>query len=460
MSTSLSSKRIVIVQAGDISEPFTITALNPLYEQLQLCSVEASFPQEDLFSFIGRTAFFGVIFERTYSLFDTQRRESDFLDEVATRNALGFIYLVPSQTPPYPPGSLGELSVGLILKEEYHLRGLAGEALELVLDQAFTTMNCHRVQAALLDSPLKDRVMRLFMSRQFLHEGRRRRSFFSLIEQQWRDTTCLALLDTDWLIRTSRLTTVLPRTLWDEMLWRHERERDQLLRWEQEQAEPFGGIPKWLKRTSSMETVRVNVNYLTDSSDTSPSDAEGARPEDQSDSEAGQSDFELLSRRDGLRRRKGKRAATDAHLDTFPYSSESEQEAEFPPFKSRRVYLDDGNEGPSRSQSEAPSFATAPSRSPSLSPAPTSSDEFEADSNAWRSPRPLSRSSTVSSTSNLSEGYTSSAAESPWEMLSDAGSIHAISEREDSPVDPFLERSVENSHLHDGDSEQYWGKAL
>ncbi|KAH7869149.1 hypothetical protein F5051DRAFT_337209, partial [Lentinula edodes] len=166
---------------------------------------------------------------------------------------IGIMYLVSSQTPPYPPGSMGELSFGIIIASKSRGKGYAKEALGLVLDEAFKSMRCHRIQACLLDTFAKDRAMRLFMGMRFAHEGRRRRVFFSIVEQEWKDVTCLAILDTDWMIRSRYLTEATPTTLWDELLSRHNREREELLRWEEEQSQSWR---TGLKRTSSMETIR------------------------------------------------------------------------------------------------------------------------------------------------------------------------------------------------------------
>jgi len=60
----------------------------------------------------------------------------------------------------------------------------------------------------------------------------------------WKDATYLAILDTDWFMRS--YFKPAPKSLWDEMFARHQREREELLR-----------CDKTLKRTSSMETVRM-----------------------------------------------------------------------------------------------------------------------------------------------------------------------------------------------------------
>jgi len=58
------------------------------------------------------------------------------------------------------------------------------------------------------------------------------------------------MLDTDWVMRTSISPRfrVAPKSLWDELFARHQREREELLRWEER------NYP--LKRSISMETVR------------------------------------------------------------------------------------------------------------------------------------------------------------------------------------------------------------
>ena len=86
--------------------------------------------------------------------------------------------------------------------------------------------------------------------RGFVHEGIRRRSVFCPNEGArgtWKNVTYLALLETEWLMRS--YLKPAPKNLWDEMFARHAREREELLRWDERQQK--------LKRTSSMETVRI-----------------------------------------------------------------------------------------------------------------------------------------------------------------------------------------------------------
>ncbi|KAJ3798845.1 hypothetical protein GGU11DRAFT_555192 [Lentinula aff. detonsa] len=294
MNSRLTSERLVVVGGEDTINHLNSLAVDSLYEELQLCTVDAGFPQEDVSSFACRTHYFGIIFHKNESkneelelcsppkedsLIEEPGKHSldiaswtnmnDVLENNGTQEdtelgmVVGIMYLISSQAPPYPPGSIGELSFGIIISQDHRGKGYAKEALRLILDEAFMTMNCHRIQVCLLDTYAKDRAMRLFMGMRFVHEGRRRRAFFSILEQEWKDTTCLAILDTEWLIRSKYLIESPPATLWDELLSRHNQEREELLRWEEAQSQSW---PAMLKRTSSTETVRAN-QYLSDTSD-------------------------------------------------------------------------------------------------------------------------------------------------------------------------------------------------
>jgi hypothetical protein len=63
--------------------------------------------------------------------------------------------------------------------------------------------------------------------------------------------TTLSLLATDWALRD--VFKPAPVTLWDELFARHERERQDLLKWEDKNL----AEQRKLLRTSSMETIRV-----------------------------------------------------------------------------------------------------------------------------------------------------------------------------------------------------------
>ncbi|KAI9460792.1 hypothetical protein HD554DRAFT_1562754 [Boletus coccyginus] len=166
----------------------------------------------------------------------------------------------------------GEANIGVITTPDLQCRGYAREAVHVVLRWAFEELKFHRIQAAVPDTPSKDRALRLFIGCGFAHEGTKRRAVYQSdgegMAGVWRDVTYLAMLDTEWMLKSAWMRanrTPKPPivSLWDEMFARHAREREELVRWE----EKHGRI----RRTSSMETVRdrakkaaQDMAYLTD----------------------------------------------------------------------------------------------------------------------------------------------------------------------------------------------------
>jgi hypothetical protein len=92
----------------------------------------------------------------------------------------------------------------------------------------------------------------------FIREGIGRRSIYCPnegVRGAWKDVTYLALLDTEWFVRS--YLNLAPKNIWDEMFARHGRECEELLRWDDREQR--------LKRTSSAETVRaVDASSATD----------------------------------------------------------------------------------------------------------------------------------------------------------------------------------------------------
>ncbi|KAH7882370.1 hypothetical protein F5I97DRAFT_1909732, partial [Phlebopus sp. FC_14] len=148
--------------------------------------------------------------------------------------------------------SAREASIGVIICYESQKKGYAREAVGEVLRVAFEFFSCHRVQAAILDTPGMDRPMRLFIGLGFTHEGTRRHSVSQQEDQgiagTWKDVTYLAMLDTDWVMRHAGKMRTERITLWSEMLDRHTRERDQVLKWEEKY--------RTLTKSASTETLR------------------------------------------------------------------------------------------------------------------------------------------------------------------------------------------------------------
>jgi len=144
----------------------------------------------------------------------------------------------------------GEANIGIILAPEAREKGFEMQAGNLVLSWLFDEIGFHRVQAGVLDSAGKDWAITQFTQMGFVHEGIRRRAVFCPnegVRGEWKDVTHLGLLETDWLMRA--YVKPAPKNLWDEMFFRHAREREELLRWDDRKQR--------LNRTSSMETLRV-----------------------------------------------------------------------------------------------------------------------------------------------------------------------------------------------------------
>ncbi|KAJ7432899.1 hypothetical protein B0H11DRAFT_2123567 [Mycena galericulata] len=200
----------------------------------------------------------------------------------ASRKAIGVIYLAASPLAHVPPNQVGELSLGILLDPAHRGKGYAREAIQLVVKHAFEVKHCHRIQASLLNLhwSSKDRMVSLLTQLRFGHEGTKRRAFFNPLIAEWQDVTTLAILDTDWAMRS--FFKPAPKSLWDELFLRHERERDELLRWEADQ---------------NMETLRaVNASADTDANDSDAPSAASSSKSSKSKSkvEIGDSDFSAV----------------------------------------------------------------------------------------------------------------------------------------------------------------------
>ncbi|CDO77509.1 hypothetical protein BN946_scf184912.g8 [Trametes cinnabarina] len=150
----------------------------------------------------------------------------------------------------------GQLHIGVGILPSQRGKGLGRKACELALELAFDLLQVHRVQARIMSSLYCNRARSLFAALGMSHEGSHRRAVTSAAGE-WVDVTHMGMLDTDWMVRSRIRTT--PKSVWDELLERHQRELEQLLRTEEQAMK--------LRRTSSMETVHV----APDPADTSSS---------------------------------------------------------------------------------------------------------------------------------------------------------------------------------------------
>ncbi|KDQ60149.1 hypothetical protein JAAARDRAFT_191555 [Jaapia argillacea MUCL 33604] len=159
---------------------------------------------------------------------------------------VGFIYLMHPTAENAPAG---EVNIGVVVSPAYRGEGCGRQAVELVLKWVFGELGYRRVQAIVLEtSPSKEAAIRLFTSLGFAREGTRRRSVVSRVDGTWINATYIAMLDTDWALRDIRPG---PRSIWDEMFERHEREQEEIAKWEEGKARR-----KALQKRSSTETLK------------------------------------------------------------------------------------------------------------------------------------------------------------------------------------------------------------
>ena len=175
--------------------------------------------------------------------------DSDDPPEIAYEGEpVGLVYVTaaPAQS------ASREANIGIIIADSHQHKGFARETAELVLRWAFEELDFHRIQAAIMDTPLKDRAMRFFIGQGFTHEGTRRRSVQKRESAGaagvWKDITYLAMLDTEWALRDLLRKKGPVPTLWDELFSRHAREREEMVKWDERHNR--------IRRVSSTETLR------------------------------------------------------------------------------------------------------------------------------------------------------------------------------------------------------------
>ena len=128
----------------------------------------------------------------------------------------------------------------------------------------------------------------------FSREGIGRRGFFSPITHEWKDVFYFAILATDWALDNNHARP-LPKTLWEDLLFCHQREREELLRMEE----------KTLKRSTSTETIRDNAPIT-------PSVASTSRSETSSVADSSISANSSARKENLKRKRKRAKAGSDA----------------------------------------------------------------------------------------------------------------------------------------------------
>lgn len=155
--------------------------------------------------------------------------------DLLTPDIIGIIYLAKSPLP-------SEARMGIAILAPWRGQGHGSTAAKLAMEWAFTTGKCHRLSTLVLGNAPSS-TLRFFQHLGFVHEGVHRRAVQCEPKGEWMDITYLGVLDTEYVMRQSRKS---PWNPWDDMAWRHKREKE-ALQWHDEVA---------LKRTASSETIK------------------------------------------------------------------------------------------------------------------------------------------------------------------------------------------------------------
>ncbi|KAM6492431.1 Acyl-CoA N-acyltransferase [Amanita muscaria] len=176
--------------------------------------------------------FLASLFEQLqFATYEASDLMTDFMTFVDSNTIIGMLYLTTPSEMRNNVTEINDLNLGIIIHPQYRRKGHATRALKLALDLAFKEIRCHRVQVIIINpfSEGKYPCYRLFTSTGFEQEGIRRHSYFNIFENEYQDIAYMAILDIEWLTKPKR-TQASP---WDELLNRHDKERQMILRWEE-----------------------------------------------------------------------------------------------------------------------------------------------------------------------------------------------------------------------------------
>lgn len=185
-------------------------------------------------------------------------------------DTIGVIYLTSDQLP-------GCVNMGCCILPNLRGRGYGTQAVRLVLGWAFDELGCHRIQVRIADGDPSRRnaSIRLLLSQGFFSEGHSRRALFCPPQSheersggnggEYRDVLTYAMLDTDWVLQKHLvcIPVSLVKVRWEELFRRHEREREEMLTFEEHQERKARGEreagKRPLKRSVSTETIKDAV---------------------------------------------------------------------------------------------------------------------------------------------------------------------------------------------------------
>jgi len=145
----------------------------------------------------------------------------------------------------------GEATVGVYITEAWQAETFDIQIIKLLLRWAFEEVGFHRIQTTLIEGRGLVPLMKLFSHVGFSHEGTRRKAQVGP-DAIYKDVTHMGMVDMDWRIWAVDSDT--PRTLWDRLFDRQQREREEILMDEGDDEDRFLG------RKASTETLRANFD--------------------------------------------------------------------------------------------------------------------------------------------------------------------------------------------------------
>lgn len=145
----------------------------------------------------------------------------------------------------------GEATVGVYITDAWQAETFDVQIIKLLLRWAFEDVGFHRIQTTLLEGRRKVSLMKLFSHVGFSHEGTRRKAHVGP-DAIYKDVTHMGMVDMDW--RVWAVHSGIPRTLWDRLFDRQQREREEILTDDGDDEDRFLG------KKASTETLRANVD--------------------------------------------------------------------------------------------------------------------------------------------------------------------------------------------------------
>lgn len=160
----------------------------------------------------------------------------------------------------------GEATIGVYITEAWQAETFDVQTIKLLLRWAFEEVGFHRIQTALFEGSRKVSLMKLFSHVGFSHEGTRRKARVGP-DAVYKDVTHMGMVDMDWRIWAVDSDT--PRTLWDRLFDRQQREREEIM------MDDGDDEDRLLGRKASTETLRANLDEYQSTKSTTTSSVVG-----------------------------------------------------------------------------------------------------------------------------------------------------------------------------------------